>query len=223
MLKILVVEDDTELNELFCSVLNENGYECISAKNGEEALEITDTQFIDLIITDIMMPKINGFELTKLLRDAGYDLPILMITAKSTMPDKQNGFLAGCDDYMVKPIDVNEMLWRVSALLRRSQNITSRKLKINNTTLYMDSYSVEYKKKTTLLPQKEFLLLYKLLFSIGRTFTKRQLIDEIWGLEFEGDPHTLEVHISRLRDKFKDNKDFEIITIRGLGYKAVER
>lgn len=170
-----------------------------------------------------MMPGIDGFELTKSLREANYNLPILMITAKSQIIDKEKGFLVGTDDYMVKPINLNELKWRVSALLRRSQSITSNKLQVKDTLLNMDDYTVHFQNKQILLPQKEFLLLYKLLFSLNRTFTKMQLIDEIWGLEFEGDPHTLEVHISRLREKFKDNPDFEIKTIRGLGYKAVTK
>lgn len=223
MFNIMVVEDDAELRELFCTVLTDNGYNSVPAINGEEALEIFDHQYIDLIVSDIMMPKMDGYELTKQLRDTDYNLPILMITAKGSMADKQKGFRVGIDDYMVKPVDVNEMIWRVVALLRRSQAIKDRSIKIDETLLDCDTLTVTYNNNNTELPQKEFYLLYKLISSIGKIFTRRQLFDEIWGYDSETDEHTLEVHISRLREKFKDNPNFEIITVRGLGYKAVKK
>lgn len=223
MFKILVVEDDPELQELFCTVLGDHGYQTLSATNGLEALDVIDHEYIDLIISDIMMPRMDGYELTRQLRDASYQLPILMITAKGRILDKQEGFLAGTDDYMVKPVDVNEMLWRVAALLRRSQAIAERKLHLEHTTLDYDALTVICADQTTELPQKEFYLLYKLLSSMGKIFTRRQLFDEIWGFDSETDPHTLEVHISRLRDRFRENPDFQIQTVRGLGYKAVKK
>lgn len=223
MFHILVVEDDKELRELFCTVLSENGYEPVAAANGEDALQIMEHSYIDLIISDIMMPKMDGLELIKILREANYTLPILIITAKDGMNDKQAGFRAGTDDYMVKPIDVNEMLWRISALLRRSQIIHERRISIGGSLLDLDTLTVTTGEEEILLPQKEFLLLFKLLSSLNRIFTKRQIMDEIWGMDSDADPHTLEVHISRLRERFKTNADFEIITVRGLGYKAVKK
>lgn len=223
MTTILVVEDDQELRELFCTVLEGNGYSALSASNGEEALEVLDNKHIDLIVSDIMMPKMDGYRLTKALRDANYSLPILMITARESMADKQQGFLAGTDDYMVKPVDVNEMIWRIAALLRRSRIAGARQLTVGSTFLDGDSLTVTSNEEEILLPQKEFHLLFKLLSSVGRIFTRRQIIDEVWGLDFDGDAHTLEVHISRLRDRFRNNADFEIVTVRGLGYKAVKK
>lgn len=223
MFNILVVEDDKELRILFCTVLGKYGYNPIEAKDGHEAINILDKEYIDLIITDIMMPNMDGFTLTKTLREANYNLPILMITAKETFTDKQQGFRAGTDDYMVKPIDVNEMVLRVEALLRRSQIINERKIKIGNTLLEFDSLTVYSEDIETVLPQKEFYLLYKLVFSTNHIFTRQQLMDEIWGMDSETEARTVDVHIGRLRDRFRDNKDFEIVTIRGLGYKAVKK
>lgn len=179
--------------------------------------------FIDLIISDIMMPFMDGFALTRTLRESGYTMPVLMITAKSSLSDKHEGFRAGTDDYMVKPVDVNEMLWRVQALLRRSQIISQRKTMVGETELDCDSLCVRRGEYVTELPQKEFLLLFKLVTSLNRIFTRMQLMDEIWGVDSETDSHTLDVHISRLRERFKDNPDFEIVTVRGLGYKAVKK
>lgn len=223
MFHLLIVEDDKELRELFCAVLSDNGYTAIPAANGAEALEILDKSFIDLIISDIMMPEMDGLELTRELREANYTLPILMITAKDSPLDKRAGFQAGTDDYMVKPIDVNEMIWRVEALLRRSQIVSQRKAKIGNTEFDCDTLTVCSNGIVTELPQKEFFLLFKLITSPNRIFTRRQIMDEIWGVETEADTHTLEVHISRIRERFKNNSDFEIITVRGLGYKVVKK
>lgn len=223
MFHILVVEDDKDLRDLFCTVLNENGYTAIPAENGEEALDILDSSYVDLIISDIMMPKMDGFELTKELREAKYTTPILIVTAKESAADKREGFRVGTDDYMVKPIDVNEMIWRVEALLRRSQIVNQRKTKIGNTEFNCDTLTVYYDDTEVALPQKEFFLLYKLVTSPNRIFTRRQIMDDIWGPDNETDGHTLDVHISRLRDRFKSNSDFEIVTVRGLGYKAVKK
>ena len=219
----MVVEDDTELRDLFCAVLTERGYQTLPAAGGMEALDILGHSYVDLIISDIMMPKLDGFTLTEQLRNANYDMPILIITALDGLEDKRRGFRAGTDDYMVKPIDVNEMVWRVEALLRRSQIYSERRITIGSTVLDCDSLTVSFGGTDTSLPQKEFLLLFRLLSSMNRIFTRRQLMDELWGLDSEADPHTLEVHISRLRERFRDNPDFEIVTVRGLGYKAVKR
>lgn len=219
----MVVEDDTELRDLFCAVLTERGYQTLPAADGMEALDILEHSYVDLIISDIMMPKLDGFTLTEQLRNANYDMPILIITALDGLEDKRRGFRAGTDDYMVKPIDVNEMVWRVEALLRRSQIYSERRITIGSTVLDCDSLTVSFGGTDTSLPQKEFLLLFRLLSSMNRIFTRRQLMDELWGLDSEADPHTLEVHISRLRERFRDNPDFEIVTVRGLGYNAVKR
>lgn len=223
MFNILVVEDDKELRDLFCAVLIDNGYTAFPATDGENAFDILDGAYIDLVISDIMMPKMDGIEMTKALREAGYEMPILMITAKESAADKREGFRVGTDDYMVKPIDVNEMVWRVEALLRRSQIVSQRRVKIGNTEFNCDTLSVSYNGETATLPQKEFFLLFKLVASPNRIFTRIQIMDEVWGIDCEADSHTLDVHISRLRDRFKDNPDFEIVTVRGLGYKVVKR
>ena len=223
MFSVLIVEDDKELSELYCTVLSDNGYKVYTAQNGEIALKIIHESYIDLMICDVMMPKMDGYELTKQLRKSGYILPILMITAKGQLMDKKQGFMVGTDDYMVKPVNVNEMLWRIEALLRRSQLVNLRILQIGDTSLDCDALSLSFKDKYFSLPQKEFFLLYKLASSIGRIFTRVQIIDEIWGLDFEGDGHTLDVHIARLREKLRDNDDLEIVTVRGLGYKVVNK
>lgn len=220
MFKILVAEDDEELRKLFCTVLKNNSYTPFEASNGEEALEIIDKEYIDLIISDIMMPKMDGYELTKQLRDAGNDIPVLMVTAKDGFFYKREGFSSGTDDYMVKPVDVNELIWRAQALLRRSKSIHERKLTIGTTTLECDSYTITSGESTLTLPPKEFNLLYKLASAPNRTFTRYQIMDEIWGLDSESTPHTLEVHIGRLREHLKDNPDIEIVTVRNLGYKV---
>lgn len=200
-----------------------NGYKSIEAKDGHSALDILYKEYIDLIISDIMMPNMDGYTLTKLIRESNNNVPILMITAKETFSDKQEGFRVGTDDYMVKPIDVNEMILRVGALLRRSQIINERRIVIGETTFLYDFLSVKYNNKELVLPQKEFYLIYKLVSTPNKIFTRQQLMDEIWGIESETDPRTVDVHINRLRDRFKDNKDFNIITIRGLGYKVVKQ
>lgn len=223
MFNILVVEDDKDLRDLFCAVLIDNGYTAFPAADGENAFDILEDAYIDLVISDIMMPKMDGIEMTKALRKAGYEIPVLMITAKESAADKRDGFRAGTDDYMVKPIDVNEMVWRVEALLRRSQIVSQRCAKIGDTEFNCDTMSVNYNGETVELPQKEFFLLFKLVASPNRIFTRVQIMDEVWGVGSEADSHTLDVHISRLRDHFKDNPDFEIVTVRGLGYKVVKR
>lgn len=223
MFHIMVVEDDTELRDLFCAVLTEKGYHTLPAVDGVEAFDILERSYVDLIISDVMMPRMDGFELIEELRSAHYDMPILIITARDGLEDKRRGFRAGTDDYMVKPIDVNEMVWRVEALLRRSQINSERRITIGSTTLDCDTFTVSCSGTDTALPQKEFLLLFRLLSSMNRIFTRRQIMDEVWGVDSETDPHTLEVHISRLRERFRDNPDFELVTVRGLGYKAARR
>lgn len=221
MVNILVVEDDSKLRQLFCTVLSKHGYRAWSAEDGEAALTLLDREMIDLIISDIMMPRLDGYELTKALREADLNIPILMVTAKESYDDKERGFLVGTDDYMVKPINVNEMLLRVKALLRRAKIVHERRIVCGDTTLDYDSLTVTSRGESIVLPQKEFYLLYKLLSYPNKIFTKQQLMDEIWGMESASDEHTVVVHINRLRERFKTSRDFEIHTVRGLGYKAV--
>lgn len=223
MFKILIVEDDTELSRLFQKVLIKNGYQVRAAVDGAQALEVLEKEYIDLMISDIMMPVMDGYELISELRAAGYQLPVLMITAKSSFDDMRQGFLSGSDDYMVKPVNVNEMVLRVSALLRRAQMMNEHKIVIGSTELDYDAMTVTAGTDSQVLPKKEFLLLYKLAASRGRTFTKQQLMDDVWGYETEADPHTIEVHIGRIRERLKDNPDFEIVTMRGIGYKVVQK
>lgn len=220
MFRILVVEDDKELRNLFCTVLQEHSFEPIEAEDGIQALEKMENEYIDLIISDIMMPNMDGYELTKQIRDSGNQTPILMVTAKDGSFYKNEGFRSGTDDYMVKPVDINEMIWRIKALLRRSQSIHERKLTIGDTVLEFDSNTLSFGGKSEILPPKEFNLLYKLASTPNHTFTRMQIMDEIWGFDSESTIHTLEVHIARLREHLKDNKDIEIVTVRGLGYKV---
>ena len=217
MFKILIAEDDRELRQLFQHVLTKNGYSVVGVSNGEEALHALDTSYYDLIISDIMMPKMDGYQ-----REAGMTTPVMMITAKDAFDDMRLGFLSGSDDYMVKPVNINEMVLRVGALLRRAQMANERRQVIGGTVLECDSLSVHTDKETMTLPQKEFMLLYKMVSFPGRIFTRQQLMDDIWGYSSETDTHTVDVHIGRLRERFRDNPDFKIVTMRGVGYKVVK-
>lgn len=221
MFSILVAEDDPNTRRLMCAVLTREGYTAIPARDGEEALAMFDEKHIDLLIADVMMPRMDGYALTRALREAGYDLPILMVTAKETVEDRRQGFRSGTDDYMIKPVDEEEMLLHVAALLRRARIASERQIRVGGTTLSYDSFTVTTQDTTQTLPQKEFLLLFTLLSYPNKIFTRRALMDEIWDLASETDERTVDVHINRLRDRFRDCPDFEIVTIRGLGYKAV--
>jgi len=223
MFKILIAEDDRELRMLFQRVLTQNGYAVRGVENGEEALAALELDYVDLIISDIMMPVMDGYAFVRSLREANYQIPVLMITAKDAFEDMQLGFLSGSDDYMVKPINVNEMVLRVGALLRRAQMVTDRRQVIGSTELLADSMTVLSMDGAQVLPQKEFMLLYKMVSSPGRIFTRQQIMDDIWGYGADTDTHTVDVHIARLRERFKDNADFQIVTIRGVGYKVVKR
>ncbi|MBR6873528.1 MAG: response regulator transcription factor [Ruminococcus sp.] len=223
MFSILVAEDDLNTRRLTADVLEENGYTVLTAKDGVEALEILDTKHADLIVADIMMPRMDGYELTRQLRSAGNNIPIIMVTAKEAIADKKKGFIEGTDDYMVKPVDEEELLLRITALLRRAQIANDRRITIGDTVLDYDNLSVTEPAGRTDLPPKEFMLIYKLLSYPDKIFTRRQLIDEIWDMSSESDERTVDVHVNRLRDRFKDNGDFEIVTVRGLGYKGVKK
>lgn len=223
MFKIIIAEDDRELRQLYTKVLRRNGYEVIEAEDGQEVIDLLDSTMPDLIISDIMMPNVDGYELVTTLRDFGYTIPVLMITAKDQFMDLQQGFIAGVDDYMVKPININEMLLRVQALLRRADMVSERKYMIGSTIFQYDSLTVESNGEEIILPQKEFQLLYKLISNCGKAYTRMQLMDDIWGIDSYTDTHTIDVHINRLREKFCENMDFDIVTIRGMGYKAVKK
>lgn len=222
MLKILIAEDDCELRQLFSHVLIKNGYTVKGVADGREALDTMEQSYYDLIISDVMMPVMDGFEFVRQLRESGNSTPVLMITAKDAFDDMRQGFMSGTDDYMVKPVNVNEMVLRVGALLRRSQMINERRQVIGGTVMECDSLTVNCDGVSSVLPQKEFMLLYKMASYPGRIFTRQQLMDEIWGYDTESDTHTVDVHIARLRDRFRDNKDFKIVTMRGVGYKVVK-
>ena len=223
MFKILIAEDDNELRQLFKSVLVKNGYNVKSVSNGLEALNEIDNNFYDLLISDIMMPVMDGYELVRLVRERGQNIPIMLITAKDAFDDMRLGFLAGSDEYMVKPINVNEMVIRVAALLRRSKMTNERRQVIGNTILEYDTFSVNFDGESIILPLKEFLVLYKMVSYPGKIYTRQNLMLDIWGYDSDSDMHTVDVHIERLRKKLKNNLDFEIVTMRGIGYKVVRK
>ena len=223
MFHILIAEDDSELNQLFQHVLRRSGYEATGVENGVQALEALDSAYYDLIISDVMMPGMDGLELVSALRENGNNIPVLMITAKDAFDDMRSGFASGTDDYMVKPVNINEMVLRVGALLRRARMVSEHRLRLGDTIMESDSLTVTSHGKRMVLPQKEFMLLYKMASFPGRIFTRQQLMDEIWGYDSQSDLHTVDVHIARLRDRFRDNPDFKIVTMRGVGYKAVKK
>ena len=223
MVKILIAEDDRELRCLFSKVLSKHGYTVVEVGDGKEALELLSKDYFDLIISDIMMPIMDGYELVRRLREQNITTPVLMITAKDAFDDMSLGFSYGSDDYMVKPVNVNEMVLRAGALIRRAKMMNERRQTLGQTVLEHDSLTVITEKESLTLPQKEFMLLYKMASYPGKIFTRQQLMDEVWGYECDiTDTHTVDVHIGRLRDRFRDNKDFKIVTIRGVGYKVVK-
>lgn len=220
MFHILITEDEYSLRELMSDYLCDNGYEVLQAQNGVEALALLDRQHIDLLICDIMMPQMDGLTLTQELRTGGFTLPILLVTARETLADKREGFLAGADDYMVKPIDFEEMLLRVTALLRRAQSASEHRLQCGNVIIDYDSLTVTAGDESITLPKKELQLLFKLLCAPNQTFTRRQLMDDIWGPDSDAEERTVDVHIKRLREKLGHLEAFAIRTVRGLGYRA---
>lgn len=223
MFHILVVDDDTNTRKLYKAILEAENYTVFTASDGEEALDVMDSNHIDLIVLDIMMPKMDGYEFTTTLRQTNNMLPILMVSAKQLPEDKYKGFLSGTDDYITKPVDEEEMLLRIKALLRRAKIITDRKIVIGDVVLDYDSFTVSRKGEVQELPQKEFLLLYKLLSYPGKIFTRIQLMDEIWGADSTTGWETVTVHIGRLRKRFEGWEEFRIESVRGLGYKAVKQ
>ncbi|MFE4047601.1 response regulator transcription factor [Priestia sp. YIM B13490] len=223
MINILIVEDDTNIRKLMGAVLKQNGFETFDAEDGIVALELMNKHYIDLVVLDLMMPNMDGYELTRQLRLIWKDIPILMVTAKQEAEDKRRGFLVGTDDYMTKPVDEQEMVLRIKALLRRAKIASEHRITLGKVIIDYNSLTVSREQTVITLPQKEFYLLFKLLSYPNMIFTRLQLMDEIWGMENETDDHTLNVHINRLRDRFRDWPEFEIITIRGLGYKVVKK
>ena len=222
MFQILVVDDDKNTRMLFKAVLEAANYSVLTAQDGVEALAIMDDHHVDLVVLDVMMPNMDGYAFTRTLRESNDSLPILMVSAKQLPEDKKQGFLVGTDDYMTKPIDEEEMLLRIKALLRRARIASERRIVVGDVVLDYDSLTVTRKGQTQELPQKEFLLLYKLLSYPGKIFTRIQLMDEIWGADSETGWETVTVHIGRLRKRFEGWPEFEIVSVRGLGYKAVK-
>lgn len=222
MFQILVVDDDKNTRMLLRAVLQAENYTVFTAENGEDALAVMDREHIDLVVLDVMMPKMDGYEFTRVLRQGDENLPILMVSARQLPSDKQKGFLVGTDDYMTKPIDEVEMLLRIKALLRRARIASERRILVGDVVLDYDTLTVTKNAEKMLLPQKEFLLLYKLLSYPGKIFTRIQLMDEIWGADCDTGWETVTVHIARLRKRFEGWTEFEIVSVRGLGYKAVK-
>jgi DNA-binding response OmpR family regulator len=223
MVRILVVDDDKNTRKYMEAVLTAKNYIVLTAQNGEEALELMDKEHVDLVVLDIMMPHMDGYEFTKALRDSNNNLPILMVSAKQLPKDKHKGFLVGTDDYMTKPFDEEELILRIKALLRRAQIVNEQKIVIGDVILDYNSFTVTKGEEVQELPQKEFQLLYKLLSYPGKIFTRIQLMDEIWGNDSESGWETVTVHIGRLRKRFEGWNEFEIESVRGLGYKAVKK
>jgi len=221
MFNVLVVEDDKNLKKLMVTYLKRNNYTVFEANNGIHALDIIDKQYIDLVISDVMMPEMDGFELLNELRTSNYEIPIMLITAKGDISDKKQGFILGADDYMVKPVDMEEMILRVSVLLKRVKSANTRKIVIGDLVIDYDQLNVTKHGKVYNLAQKEFYLLYKLISTPNTIFSRQELIEEIWGLESESEYRTVDVHIKRLREKLSDLNEFEIVTVRGAGYKVI--
>ena len=223
MFHILIAERDAKTRRQLERALQKKGYQITGVADGAAALAQIDRVLFDLMVADTDLAHIDGFELTRQLRETGYLFPILLISGQNDFPSKKKGFELGADDYMAKPVDIEEMALRIQALLRRSRRIHDRQLLVGNTVLDYDSLTLSTRDTSWSLPQKEFLLLYQLASYPGKIFTKQQLIDEIWGLDSESDIRTVDVHVNRLRERLKFNDDLHIVTVRGLGYKAVKR
>lgn len=223
MFNILIADDQPNIRRLYEYTLEKNGYRPFVAADGEEALKVLGEQHIDLVILDIMMPKLDGFGCLKAMRESGIDVPVLMITARDSSEDLRRSFMLGSDDFLTKPVDETEMLLRIKAILRRSRISEEQRLTVGGTELVYDSFSVIRGGDTVVLPRKEFQILFKLLSFPGKTFTRQNLMDEFWDMDSDSEARTVDVHINRLRERFRDNEDFEIVTVRGLGYKSVRR
>ena len=223
MFNIMVVDDHAHIRRLYEVTLEKNGYKPFPAENGQEALELLEREHIDLIVLDIMMPGMDGYAFLRTLRESGSEIPVLVITARDSSEDVRKAFTLGTDDFMVKPVDEIEMLLRIRALMRRAKISQEKRLKVGGSELIYDSLTVEWDGESVILPKKEFQILFKLLSFPGKTFTRANIMDEFWDADSDSELRTVDVHINRLRDRFRDNGDFEIVTVRGLGYKAVIR
>lgn len=223
MFNIMVVDDHAHIRRLYEVTLEKNGYKPYTACNGREALSLMETTHIDLIVLDIMMPEMDGYAFLRTLRDSGVETPVLVITARDSAEDVRKAFTLGTDDFMVKPVDEIEMLLRIKALMRRAKISEEKKITVGGTDLIYDSLTVKSGGDSVQLPKKEFQILFKLLSFPGKTFTRANLMDEFWAMDSDSEMRTVDVHINRLRDRFRDNSDFEIVTVRGLGYKAVHK
>lgn len=223
MINILVADDDKNTRLLMKAILEAEHYRVFTAVDGQDALGVLDREHIDLVVLDIMMPNMDGYEFTETLRQSDNTLPILMVSARQQPEDKRRGFLVGTDDYITKPIDEEEMLLRIKALLRRAKIVSDRRIVIGDVVLDYDSFTVSRPGQVQELPQKEFLLLYKLLSYPGKIFTRIQLMDEIWGMDCETGWETVTVHVGRLRKRFEGWEEFSVESVRGLGYKAVRK
>ena len=221
MFKILVVEDDKDLNQTVCTYLNKNGYEATGCLVANDAYNEMYGNLFDMIISDIMMPEIDGYEFARTVREMNQEIPILFMTAREDFESKRKSFGLGVDDYMVKPIDLNELILRVEALLRRAKIAMNKKIEIGSTILDVEEYSAYVNGEEIPLTVREFNILYKLLSYPKKTFTRTQLMDEFWDVETASGPRVVDVYMTKIREKFKECKDFEIITVHGLGYKAV--
>ena len=221
-MRLLLAEDERDMSNVLTTILKHSGYEVDLAENGQEALDLSMKNNYDCMVMDIMMPVMDGYELVRSLRKKSVMTPVLMITARDAFDDMRLGFLSGTDDYMVKPINVSEMVLRVGALLRRVQMMNEHRQVIGETVMECDSLTVTRGETSMILPQKEFMLLYKMAAYPGKIFTRQQLMDDIWGYDSDSDSHTVDVHIGRLRERFRDNPDFHIVTMRGVGYKVVK-
>ncbi len=223
MFNILVVDDHAHIRRLYEYTLEKNGYKPFTASNGREALELLETNHIDLIVLDVMMPEMDGYTFLRMLRDGGSEIPVLVITARDGAEDVRKAFTLGTDDFMVKPVDEIEMLLRIKALMRRAKISEEKKITVGSTELIYDSLEVRCGSESVTLPKKEFQILFKLLSFPDKTFTRVNLMDEFWEMDSDSEIRTVDVHINRLRERFRDNDDFEIVTVRGLGYKAVHK
>lgn len=221
MFKILLVEDDREINKAVCTYLNQNGYEAVGCLNANDAYDEMYGTMFDLIISDIMMPDVDGFEFAETVREMNQDIPILFMTARDDFASKKKGFRIGIDDYMVKPVDLEELQLRIEALLRRAKIASKRKLEIGSVVLDMDEHTAYIGEEEINLTVREFNILYKLLSYPKKTFTRSKLMDEFWDVESASGPRVVDVYITKIRDKFSGCDDFEIVTVHGLGYKAV--
>ena len=224
MFNILLVEDDDNLRRLMATVLKRNRFNVFQAANGKEAIDLAENNHIDLMVCDIMLPEVNGYEVTMSVREFNEGLPVIMVTALETLDDKRRGFASGADDYMVKPIDTDELIMRINALLRRAKATNERRISVGNLEIDLDSMTVNFDGEVFTLPRKEFFLLFKLLSTPNHIFTRSALMDELWGPDSDTDERTIDVHVKRLRERLEEIgvTQFEIITVRGLGYKLIK-